>query len=92
MVRLFLYNLLQLSSCHGKIFATAVVNNISTLIKTVRILLFRQKVEVKLEITMGSGSSSDPNTALELLRAAVRSRHFGNLTVNPDAFTAWLKS
>ena len=69
-----------------------VVSNISTLIKTVRILLFRQKVEVKLEITMGSGSSSDPNTALELLRAAVRSGHFGNLTVNPDAFTVWLKS
>ena len=47
--------------------------------------------KVRLEITMGPDSSSDPKTSLANLRTAVLSRRIGFLIVDPNDFTAWLK-
>ena len=41
---------------------------------------------------MSPGSSSDPTTALQLLRTAVKSGYVGNMTVDPNVFSAVLKS
>lgn len=54
---------------------------------------FRTKSgEVKLELTMGPGSSSDPKTSLDRLKSAIETGMVGNLTVDRRFFTRWLKS